>query len=651
MAYSCQALKPAWKFIELCYSKPSLLFLFDRTVFADTIPSLTGIRQGDVFGSLLFCISVHEILQQAIIESGCTAVAICDDFTFVGPPVQVRKALDWLVSNISQTADLQVKLEKCLAFFPLLSALQTDTLLFSSPGDDRPLIPVQVGGALPLLGSAVGLDDHKKQLVVTERVAEIKQTLTNLLHSDIPQQHAFHLLRSSICMQITYLLRTLPPSVTLVAAEDLKKSITDFVVKKCALPKLSQYALDVLFLPTSLAGLGFQDPTVVARTGYFSSIAACLPLLCSVQSISDADESDSKSNVLTWKRIYSDLPEPGKPPHPVLGLPGAPSYVNIKSNLADCLDYFRAHNVLSQINQLEFLFPDNLDQFEAIYNDGSRGGDRLQRLLSRGVASTACTSLRTKFPANTPEGARLQTLNQEHANHWLTVHGTHPSLRLGDPAFRFSVCFRLGLLPFFFPPEHPKLECDKSCKVDLLKDPYHRLHCNKENKRGRYHQHNNIQAQLVSFARSFGLSAHQTPANYRSPDDQRTPDASILLGDHTLIVDVSGIDTLAPSHLARNKYGADKLNAANDRDKRKLKTYVDLENKFNVRVVPFLYDLLGGIHPSAVDTLKEIAKCGEEDSTHGARLRRVHRCISNMSVAIQRDNADMIRAAFQSAQL
>ena len=251
--------------------------------------------------------------------------------------------------------------------------------------------------------------------------------------------------------------------------------------------------------------------------------------------------------------------------------------------------------------------------------------------------------------AKSPEGARLQCLSKEYANHWLNVHATHPSLRLGDPDFRISSCFRLGLLPFFFPPDSPKLVCDNRCQVDLLKNPYHRLHCNRENKRGRYHQHNNIQAQLVAFAKSFGLSAQQTPANFRLEGDKRTLDASITLDDHVLLVDVTGIDMLAPSHLARNSSGPDK--SASDREAAKLKTYKDLEAKFDAKIVPFIYDLLGGIHPTAVDVLKEIAKSGDEDeSGYRSRNYRVHRCISRMSIAIQRDNAAMLRNAFLNAQ-
>ena len=133
--------------------------------------------------------------------------------------------------------------------------------------------------------------------------------------------------------------------------------------------------------------------------------------------------------------------------------------------------------------------------------------------LPNSVGTGSCRSLYmhshkqlvAKHPSNTPEGARLRSLNQLYANHWLTCGCTHAPLRLGDPSFRISICFRLGLLPFFFSPDSPRLQCAQRCQVDLAKNPYHRLHCSWESKRGRYHQHNNIQAQLVSFAKSAGL--------------------------------------------------------------------------------------------------------------------------------------------------
>jgi hypothetical protein len=157
---------------------------------------------------------------------------------------------------------------------------------------------------------------------------------------------------------------------------------------------------------------------------------------------------------------------------------------------------------------------------------------------------------------------------------------------------------------------------------------------------------------LVSFARSFGLAAEQTPGNYRLEGDKRTPDASVVMDDQILLIDVTGIDVLAPTYLLRNASGSD--NAAIDRDKAKKKKYNSLEESFqDVQVVSFMYDLLGGLHPSAVDILKEIAKAGDVDeATYRSRIRmhQVHRCIARMPVSIQRDNAAMLRHAFLRAQ-
>jgi len=259
------------------------------------------------------------------------------------------------------------------------------------------------------------------------------------------------------------------------------------------------------------------------------------------------------------------------------------------------------------------------------------------------------TQISNKYVAGTPEKARLQCLNREYANHWLNARGTRPALRLSDPSFRMSICFRYGIMPFFFAPESPRLVCDRNCQVDLTKDPFHRLHCNRENKRGRYHQHNNIQALLVLFAKSLGLDAEQTPGRYRFEDDKRTPDAAITIDDTVHLVDVSGVDPLAPSHLKRNKSGPN--NAASDREKKKVATYGDLVEAFDVEVEPFIYDLLGGLQQSAVDLLKKISKAShDDDETYKVRMRAVHRCVAQMSIAIQRDNAQMLRHAFLNAK-
>ena len=70
------------------------------------------------------------------------------------------------------------------------------------------------------------------------------------------------------------------------------------------------------------------------------------------------------------------------------------------------------------------------------------------------------------------------------------------------------------------------------------------------------------------------------------------------MDDYVMLIDVSGIDPLAPSNIARNSAGAEK--AAESRDKKKIKHYADLEEKFEARVVPFVFDLLGGLSASAI---------------------------------------------------
>jgi len=203
----------------------------------------------------------------------------------------------------------------------------------------------------------------------------------NLLHPDISLQDTLHLLRSSVCMQSTYQLRTMPPSVTMEAAQAFKASISEFIVKKFSLPEPTDYAKAALFLPMSLGGIGLQDPTVVARTGYFASIAGALPLLSTLNPVVDEDGT----KVLTWRNMFASLPGPDQSTHPELNKPDHPQYVNIKANLAACFQFFDANDATALINQTEFLVPSSLDEFEAIFKDGIKGGERLQKLLTRGI--------------------------------------------------------------------------------------------------------------------------------------------------------------------------------------------------------------------------------------------------------------------------
>ena len=55
--FSIKELDSLWRLAHLCYSVPSLLFLFDRGQLIDTIISQTGVRQGCVSGMHLFNIA------------------------------------------------------------------------------------------------------------------------------------------------------------------------------------------------------------------------------------------------------------------------------------------------------------------------------------------------------------------------------------------------------------------------------------------------------------------------------------------------------------------------------------------------------------------------------------------------------------------
>ena len=141
------------------------------------------------------------------------------------------------------------------------------------------------------------------------------------------------LLRSSVCMQFTYLFRTLPPMVTLTTAESLKTKIVQFICQKFVLPELTDYAREILLLPTSLGGLGLQDPLLVALAGYFASLAGALPLLCEIDRCQD--EEDGGPAILSWRNIFSDLPQPEGVVHASLNPPediqhSGQSYSSIK---------------------------------------------------------------------------------------------------------------------------------------------------------------------------------------------------------------------------------------------------------------------------------------------------------------------------------
>ena len=152
--YADANLSHVWRLFNFIYDSPSSLLVRDRgTVVAD-IPSLQGVKQGCVFGSLGFAHLFQPIYEAAIRDCPkVTARAIMDDICFAGPPAEVFRAFP-AFRALAATRSVQVNMSKTHVQQPRGPASQLTVALAARAG-----ISI-VYGNHSYLGAVVGVDNE-----------------------------------------------------------------------------------------------------------------------------------------------------------------------------------------------------------------------------------------------------------------------------------------------------------------------------------------------------------------------------------------------------------------------------------------------------------------------------------------------------------
>jgi hypothetical protein len=154
---------------------------------------------------------------------------------------------------------------------------------------------------MPLVSCCIGLDDDARRAFVIEKVESPIALLPNILHSSVSIQAAAIFLRTSVFTQLNYLLRSLPPAVTIPGATKFRDVALGTLFDKIRLSRSDAAATVVakqLFLPAAhamhMGGFGladlsrfkvfdialtfirYKDPPNTARVNVNRSITCCI---------------------------------------------------------------------------------------------------------------------------------------------------------------------------------------------------------------------------------------------------------------------------------------------------------------------------------------------------------------------------------------
>ena len=262
-------LLPLYRLASWIYGRPSTLLVRNRAGRpVESIPSMQGVRQGCVLGSLLFAIATKRMLSDVKTHfPEIEVLAYLDDVILVEKPDRCLDALDQLAKDAADLL-LTVQTDKCEVLVSPSIDPDTQNALFH-----RGLELVQ--NSLPLLGSVVGIEHDHLRNWAEEEVQSWQKTLSMMARKELPVQLSLLLTRWTLTAKPNFMARTLPPGLTLNALKRLDKAVIETIQNRTQL-RFEDFALKLLQLPTRHGGAGFCPSADTAPHAFVAGMAATL---------------------------------------------------------------------------------------------------------------------------------------------------------------------------------------------------------------------------------------------------------------------------------------------------------------------------------------------------------------------------------------
>ena len=252
------------------------LLLRDGTVSLlmghDHITQREGVSQGGATSTAFFALGLHPALVATTHSFDCVRiVTYVDNIFLLGPLVQVTSAVDFLLTELA----------KC----GLHSKDAPRALWCSGPTPPQHAIThcrdhkiTLVTGALPILGSIVGIDAAAKSDFVRQKVEKHVTSFRLIRHHYVSSRVALLILSRCLSFRMNYILRTLPPDVTLEAARTFDHHLLSTFTTKLSLDTLLHGdATRQCYVSLRRGGLGLRSAVSCAGAAYVGSVALAVP--------------------------------------------------------------------------------------------------------------------------------------------------------------------------------------------------------------------------------------------------------------------------------------------------------------------------------------------------------------------------------------
>jgi len=240
--------------------------------------------------------------------------------------------------------------------------------------------------------------------------------------------------------------------------------------------------------------------------------------------------------------------------------------------------------------------------------------------------------------ANRTTNARLLSCAGPLAGAWLTAPLKGLASKFTDEEFEMAVRLRVGLPPS----DHLPAACRCGRRRAFHNDPWHGLSCHLLKRREINWRHNDVVHIVAATTRSLGAFAHIEPS--RIDNARIRPDLLLRIGRRRIMVDVAVVHPGAPSRLRAAQRS---LGTALQQQRIKHARYDRLARTEHSIFLPFIVETFGATAPEARSVMREIASFAGRLIPSQTRHATLVRLMTQISVAVQRGNAQAVLACIQ----
>jgi hypothetical protein len=617
--YDRPELKQLRNLFRFAYGKPSLLLMYNKDGrLQGVLESLLGVKQGSGLASVLFALTVQDMLNNIKGNfPNVVPIAILDDVTLFGKRSEVLAAFDQLMKE-SKERNLHVNSSKCNVLHcsdQPSDELQEACLARGLPAPAR---------SMKTLGMVVGNDEDAVRLHVDSRVEEMNELFAMLKHPGMRKQNTLALLRLCVLSKLNYLSRSVRPdlaeSAMMAFDAKMKEAIQHLFGFTEADLQLHDGTVHMqMSLPIRMGGLGLKPYTkYTSALAFFAAHASAA----------------AAANKLITKYVggVQQLESP------------------IAAAIEGCYDTIVRECTFKDGTRHRKLAPSipatrSYSSFIQFYANGD--AEQLQNHLAGMMDARRLSALKDTLRGNKTELARLNAIKSSCALTSMFVVASQRDYELDN--FEFEV---MGRLRHGVPPvQRDSMPATCSCRRDrgeVALSYDHLLTCDALTEhKGHIAAHNLVRDAVAKCATECGYVVDKEVRLHKFGIQ---PDLVMVSNrGQYIVVDVAGVMPTAKKYQARA--AKQELGAADIRAAEKRLKYKQMCDGLGWTFVPFVFERFGGVQSEGAKLLRDMAMHARESVPRHRCAPLLFHMRAALAKTIHRGNALLVRMALQTNAL